>query len=77
MSLYLQENIIPIIISAIDAGGQESNIAAKIKEKTDKSHGSSWHCVVGTQFGSYVTHTVGYFLYLEYEKYSILLWKSV
>lgn len=28
----------------------------------DKKHLPSWHCVIGRNFGSYVTHEEGYYL---------------
>lgn len=34
----------------------EREIAAHIKKKFDSKYGTMWHCVVGKQFGSYVSH---------------------
>ncbi|WVZ22735.1 hypothetical protein V8G54_001279 [Vigna mungo] len=42
----------------------------------DSSYGPAWHCIVGTSFGSYVTHSVGGFLYFSIDKVYILLFKT-
>lgn len=40
------------------------DIAAYIKKEFDKKHGAKWHCVVGKNFGSFVTHETRGFIYL-------------
>ncbi|KAF7079249.1 hypothetical protein CFC21_083507, partial [Triticum aestivum] len=42
----------------------------------DTSYGPAWHCIVGTSFGSYVTHTLGGFLYFSVDKVHILLFRT-
>lgn len=34
-----------------------------IKKEFDKKYGPTWHCIVGRNFGSYVTHETKHFLY--------------
>ncbi|MBA0580928.1 hypothetical protein Gorai_023126, partial [Gossypium raimondii] len=34
----------------------------------DSTYGPAWHCIVGTSFGSYVTHSLGGFLYFSIDK---------
>lgn len=36
---------------------------ADIKKEFDKKYGPTWHCIVGRNFGSYVTHETKHFLY--------------
>lgn len=45
-------------------------------QEFDSSYGPAWHCIVGTSFGSYVTHSVGGFLYFSIDKVYILLFKT-
>ncbi|CAM9734590.1 unnamed protein product, partial [Laminaria digitata] len=40
------------------------DIAAFIKKDFDKNHGNKWHCIVGRNFGSFVTHDAKHFIYL-------------
>lgn len=51
-------------------------LAFTIKKEFDKAYGPAWHCIVGTNFGSFVTHSVGGFLYFSIDKVSILLFKT-
>ncbi|XP_002975587.2 uncharacterized protein LOC9630411 [Selaginella moellendorffii] len=51
-------------------------IAWQLKKEFDKIHGPAWHCIVGTSFGSYVTHSVGGFIYFAVGKVSILLFRT-
>ncbi|XP_071724065.1 uncharacterized protein [Rutidosis leptorrhynchoides] len=51
-------------------------IALNLKKEFDKVYGSAWHCIVGSNFGSFVTHATGCFLYFSMEKLYILLFKT-
>ncbi|ONK61310.1 uncharacterized protein A4U43_C08F28390 [Asparagus officinalis] len=51
-------------------------IALALKKEFDSSYGPAWHCIVGTSFGSYVTHSVGGFLYFSIDKVYILLFRT-
>ncbi|KAF4369396.1 hypothetical protein F8388_014216 [Cannabis sativa] len=52
------------------------HMAYNIKKEFDKVHGPAWHCIVGSSFGSFVTHGTGCFLYFSIEKLHILLFKT-
>lgn len=45
-------------------------------QEFDSAYGPAWHCIVGTSFGSYVTHSLGGFLYFSIDKVYILLFKT-
>ncbi|KAK9050860.1 hypothetical protein SSX86_030163 [Deinandra increscens subsp. villosa] len=51
-------------------------IALNIKKEFDKVYGPAWHCIVGSSFGSFVTHATGCFLYFSMEKLYILVFKT-
>ncbi|XP_047308864.1 dynein light chain LC6, flagellar outer arm [Impatiens glandulifera] len=51
-------------------------LALALKKDFDASYGPAWHCIVGTSFGSYVTHSVGGFLYFSIDKVYILLFRT-
>ncbi|MCD7472067.1 hypothetical protein HAX54_012955 [Datura stramonium] len=36
------------------------HMAYNMKKEFDKVYGPAWHCIVGSSFGSYVTHSTGY-----------------
>lgn len=52
------------------------DIAAHIKKEFDKKYNPTWHCVVGRNFGSYVTHETKHFIYFYLGQVAILLFKS-
>ena len=41
----------------------EKDMAAYVKKEFDKKHNPTWHCIVGRNFGSYVTHETKHFIY--------------
>ncbi|XP_041475799.1 dynein light chain 1, cytoplasmic-like [Lytechinus variegatus] len=64
---------------AKDAMGKfnvEKDIAAHIKKEFDKTHEPTWHCIVGRNFGSYVTHETKCFIYFYIGQKAFLLFKS-
>ncbi|KAF2976243.1 hypothetical protein EK904_002678 [Melospiza melodia maxima] len=42
----------------------------------DKKYNPTWHCIVGRNFGSYVTHETKHFIYFYLGQVAILLFKS-
>jgi hypothetical protein len=60
-----------IIINQINMMGVTS-----CSQEFDKCYGPGWQCVVGTNFGSFVTHARGNFIYFGLEKLAFLLFKG-
>lgn len=54
----------------------DTNEVVLVFQEFDSSYGPAWHCIVGTSFGSYVTHSLGGFLYFSIDKVYILLFKT-
>ncbi|MCO5580872.1 hypothetical protein L7F22_034744 [Adiantum nelumboides] len=52
-------------------------IAQWVKQEFDKWYGGGWQCVVGTNFGSFLTHSHGSFIYFSIGKLAFLLFKGV
>lgn len=53
-------------------------LALSLKKEFDEVYGPAWHCIVGTSFGSFVTHSVGGFMYFSMDhKLYVLLFKTV
>ncbi|GAB4828739.1 hypothetical protein Ancab_018407 [Ancistrocladus abbreviatus] len=52
------------------------SLALALKKEFDSSYGPAWHCIVGTSFGSYVTHSLGGFLYFSIDKVYVLLFRT-
>ncbi|MCO5547804.1 hypothetical protein L7F22_001256 [Adiantum nelumboides] len=78
MSAPMQEHAFRCARECLDAVGklQSKRIAYTLKKEFDKIYGPAWHCIVGTSFGSYVTHSLGGFVYFSLDKVSVLLFKT-
>ena len=51
-------------------------IAEEIKKEFDHKYKKAWHCIVGDNFGSFVTHESKTFIFFSIDKISILLFKT-
>nr|XP_054764358.1 dynein light chain 1, cytoplasmic-like [Lytechinus pictus] len=54
----------------------EKDIAAELKKEFDTKHEPTWHCIVGRNYGSHVTHEKNHFIYFYVGRTAILLFKS-
>ncbi|KAH9618557.1 hypothetical protein KSS87_006325 [Heliosperma pusillum] len=55
---------------------QATEIARFIKKEFDMVHGGGWQCIVGTDFGSFVTHCHGCFIYFNIGNLAFLLFRG-
>jgi dynein light chain LC8-type len=76
MSEDMQQDAVECATQAIEKHNIEKDIAAAIKKEFDKKYNPTWHCVVGRNFGSYVTHETKHFIYFYLGQVAILLFKS-
>lgn len=76
MSGPMQDEAVKIAVSALEKFNIEKDIAAYIKKEFDKRYTPTWHCIVGRNFGSYVTHETKHFIYFYLGQVAILLFKS-
>ncbi len=54
---------------------KELNIATYIKDEFDKKYKPRWHCIVGGNFSSYVTHETRHHIFFYLGQVAILLFK--
>ncbi|XP_054764363.1 dynein light chain LC6, flagellar outer arm-like [Lytechinus pictus] len=71
-----EEEALEIAAVAFEKFQVEKDIAAHIKKEFDIKYDTTWHCVVGRNFGSYVTHESKHFIYFNHGQKSVLLFKS-
>jgi len=76
MAPDLQSDAIECATQALDKFNIEKDIAGYIKKEFDRKHNPTWHCVVGRNFGSYVTHETKHFIYFYIGQIAVLLFKS-
>lgn len=66
-----------LVILSFETYSKECTVATQIKKEMVKKYKGIWHCIVGKNFGSFVTHEVKGYIYLTWGEVSVLLWKSV
>ena len=76
MSEEMQTDAVDCATQALEKYNIEKDIAAYIKKEFDKKYNPTWHCIVGRNFGSYVTHETKHFIYFYLGQVAILLFKS-
>ncbi|EPS27990.1 Dynein light chain, cytoplasmic [Penicillium oxalicum] len=76
MTEDMQQEAISLAIEAMEKYHIEKDIAQHIKKEFDSRKGATWHCVVGRNFGSFVTHETKHFIYFYLGHCAILLFKT-
>ena len=72
----MRNEAIEIALRGLSVPGTiERNVARLLKEEFDKRYSPTWHCIVGTNFGSWITHDSGCFLSLGIGAVEVLLFK--
>eukprot|EP00170_Pyropia_yezoensis_P004350 contig_17797_g4363 len=76
MAEDMQQEAINVAIEALAQHAVERDVARSVKTAFDAAYGPAWHCVVGRDYGSYVTHEVGAFVYFFVGGWSVLLFRA-
>ena len=76
MTEDMQQDAVECATQAMEKFNIEKDIAAYIKKEFDKKYNPTWHCIVGRNFGSYVTHETKHFIYFYLGQVAVLLFKS-
>eukprot|EP00561_Arcocellulus_cornucervis_P002427 CAMPEP_0185812266 /NCGR_PEP_ID=MMETSP1322-20130828/9105_1 /TAXON_ID=265543 /ORGANISM="Minutocellus polymorphus, Strain RCC2270" /LENGTH=130 /DNA_ID=CAMNT_0028508787 /DNA_START=21 /DNA_END=414 /DNA_ORIENTATION=+ len=76
MSEDMQQEAVDCASQALSKYNIEKDVAAYIKKEFDKKYNPTWHCIVGRNFGSFVTHETKHFIYFYLGQVAVLLFKS-
>ncbi|GAB7341949.1 hypothetical protein MBLNU457_g0251t1 [Dothideomycetes sp. NU457] len=76
MNEDMQQEAIECAQEAMEKFNIEKDIAHYIKRTFDERRGATWHCIVGRNFGSFVTHETKHFIYFYLGHCAILLFKT-
>ena len=87
MTEEMQQEAVDCATVALEKYNIEKDVAAYIKKEFDKKFNPTWygdqlcaqsrrHCIVGRNFGSYVTHETKNFIYFYLGQVAVLLFKS-
>ncbi|XP_022704211.1 uncharacterized protein LOC111269104 isoform X2 [Varroa jacobsoni] len=78
MPLEMQKTAMQSALQAIRLYGSEKHIAEAIKQDFDQLYSPTWHCIVGRNWGSCVTHSKKcYVRMLWKDNITILLYRSI
>ncbi|EYU19164.1 hypothetical protein ABFS82_13G177200 [Erythranthe guttata] len=74
----MQQDALDLAAKALDFFDvtDSTQIARFIKKEFDRSYGAGWQCIVGTDFGSFVTHWCGCFIHFCIGSLAILLFRG-
>ncbi|MCJ1312709.1 Dynein light chain [Agyrium rufum] len=76
MNEDMQQEAVELATEAMEKFTIEKDIAQYIKKEFDSRKGATWHCIVGRNFGSFVTHETKHFIYFYLGHCAILLFKT-
>ncbi|XP_076918006.1 uncharacterized protein LOC143578255 [Bidens hawaiensis] len=79
MPPYMQIHLVDLTRTTYDSLEKftAKTLAFTLKKEFDGVYGPAWHCIVGSSFGSFVTHSVGGFMYFSMDhKTYVLLFKT-
>lgn len=74
----MQQDALDLAAKALDFFDvtEATEIACFIKKAFDSTYGPGWQCIVGTDFGSFVTHCCGCFIHFCIGSLAILLFRG-
>ncbi|GIY08905.1 dynein light chain 1, cytoplasmic [Caerostris extrusa] len=76
MPIEMQRSAVFSATQAIKLYSTEKHIAESIKQDFDQMYHPTWHCIVGRNWGSCVTHSKQCYVRLAYKDLTILLYRS-
>lgn len=76
MPLHMQKFAIQSAANALQLYTTEKHIAESIKQDFDSEYQPTWHCIVGRNWGSCVTHSKQCYIRMLHKELTILLYKS-
>lgn len=76
MSPDMVSDAVKTATEAFRLSSLERDRAQHIKKEFDRKYGSTWHCIVGREYGSYTSHESKNFIYFSIGEQAVLLFKS-
>merc|ERR1712070_314198 len=61
---------------AMDASSSEKLLASYMKSTFEKRYKGVWHCIAGRNFGGFVTHECGRYIYFYIGQKGFLIWST-
>lgn len=78
--MHARAVLLVVLLSRFFVSGAKKdlhNVMARVlKKEFDAAYGGVWHCIVGRNFGSVVTHTSRTFIYIYIGHVAVLMFKA-
>ncbi|CAH8434874.1 unnamed protein product [Schistosoma rodhaini] len=72
----MQEHAIKTCLKAMRVLQHDKDVASTLKREFNEKYGRTWHCVVGSNYGSNISHVDEGFIYFFADTKSILLFRT-
>lgn len=76
MPEHMQRRAVTLARGAMSQHTVMREIAGAIKREFDREYGTTWHCIVGRSFGSFVTHQNQSFIFFYVGEFAFMLFKT-
>lgn len=76
MEPRLVKQAVEISETAARTAATKKDMASQIKKAFDKLGKGTFHCIVGRDFGSFVNHEPGCFIFMYVDAYAVLLFRG-
>ena len=63
-------------VRALETQTGEKLVAGFMKSSLEKKYKGIWHCITGRNFGGYVTHETGKYIYFYIGQKGFLIWST-
>jgi len=72
----MEQAALTVALEALESLNSEKEVAQYVRDYFVKKYNGVWHCVVGRNFGSYVTHEAKHHIYFYTGQTAVLLFKT-
>ncbi|CAH8488239.1 unnamed protein product [Schistosoma margrebowiei] len=72
----MQEHAIKSCIKAMRLLRHDKDVASSLKKEFNDKYGRTWHCIVGSNYGSNVSHVDEGLIYFFVDRKSVLLFRT-
>jgi len=76
ISVAMKDAAILAADAAMDKYSTEKDVATDLKKTFDVAYGGTWHCVVGANYGSSITHQTASLLFFQLDQAHVLIFCS-
>jgi len=72
----MEQAALNVTFEALESLNSEKEVAQYVRDLFVKKYNGVWHCIVGRNFGSYVTHEAKHHIYFYTGQTGVLLFKT-